>query len=99
MSKLIITEVSDPLIAKMMQDEHYHLSHEAGEPYRFIGADAATRAIRWQALLETEVPVSLTVREAFFIGRILKECDEYHALFGISGCKDKLTKAVFDKTK
>ena len=99
MSKLIITEVSDSLVAKMMMSEHYYIAHEAGEPYRFIGADAASRAIYWQALLETEVPVSLTVREAFMIGKLLSENEEYHELLGIEGCVDKLTKAVFDKTQ
>lgn len=94
-----VTKVYDGLIAAMMKDEHHYLFRGDGEPYRFIGEDVADRTMHWDKLLKTEIPVNLTVREAFIISRLLQDCGGYTELFGIEDTADKLAKAVFDKTK
>ena len=96
---MIISEVYDPLVGVMMEQEgHPYLFGVDGEPYKFIGNDAAVRALYWQDLLNAEINVSLTVREAFALSRLVQDNTEYGRALNIEGCGDKLCKAVFDRT-
>lgn len=92
-------DVYSNLIATIMRDESLpYLAREDNDPYCFIGDDAVDRALYWEKVINTEVPVNLTVMEAFTLAKMLKDYPMYSDCYGINGCEDKLIKAVYDQT-
>lgn len=96
---LKFVDVYDNTIAAMMLREGFpYFARDDGDPYCFFGDNAVDRALYWEKFLNTEIPVMLTVKEAFVLSKMLKDNPIYGCYFGINGCEDKLTKAVFDRT-
>lgn len=97
--RLKYVDVYDSTIAAMMREDGLpYLAREDGDPYCFIGDDAADRAKYWEKVVNTTIPVNLTVMEAFALSKMLEDNPVYGCYFGINGCGDKLKRAVFDRT-
>lgn len=98
-ARIRIVEVSDYVIANLLAIEGYpYLQRDDNDPVRFVGDDAAKRAVCLDELINTKIPVQLTLKEAFVLSELVAESQTFCKRFGIEDVGDKIDKAVFDRT-
>jgi len=87
--------VDDALISDfMLRDGFYYLYKNDNDPYKFLGEEAIDKALCYQNLLNTGVPVTLSIREVLLIKDILETNKIYCEKYKLTGTADKLDKAI-----